>query len=53
MMLPAAKLSDEAAAIASVRRMARLPGIEAVLVGDGWPVFRDGGARLAELADRL
>ena len=53
MMLPAAKLTDEAAAIASVRRMARLPGIEAVLVGDGWPVFRDGGARLTELANRL
>lgn len=50
MMLPDAKLSDRAAAVASVQRLAALPGIEAVLVGDGWPVFRDGGARLRELA---
>ena len=50
MMLPDAKLVDRAAACASVMRLAELPGIEAVLVGDGWPVFRDGGQRLRELA---
>ena len=48
-LLPDAKLTDRAAAIASVRRLAALPGIEAVLVGDGWPVFRGGPAALAEL----
>ena len=48
-MLPAAKLKARATAIASVRRLAALPRVEAVLVGDGWPVFRDGRARLAEL----
>lgn len=53
MLLPAAKLADPAAAAGSVRRLAALPHITAVLVGDGWPVFRDGGARLSELAAAL
>ncbi len=53
MMLPTGKLVDRAAAVASVRRLADLPGIDAVLVGDGWPIFRQGGARLRELADSL
>jgi len=52
-LLPDAKLSDRAAALASVRRLAGLPQIEAVLTGDGWPVFRDGTARLRELAADL
>jgi hypothetical protein len=51
--LPAPKLSDVAAANASVRRLAALPDVQAVIVGDGWPVFREGGARLAELAAAL
>lgn len=53
MMLPDAKLVDRAAAVRSVRRLAALPGIEAVLVGDGWQVFRGGGALLTELAGKL
>ncbi|MCB9743632.1 MAG: MBL fold metallo-hydrolase [Alphaproteobacteria bacterium] len=53
MMLPDPKLTDREAAVASVRRLAALPGVEAVLVGDGWPVFRDGKARLEELAASL
>ena len=52
-MLPPAKLADPAVAAHSVRRLAGLPGIDAVLPGDGWPVFRNGGALLAELAARL
>jgi hypothetical protein len=48
-LLPEAKLADPAAARASVARLAALDGIEAVLVGDGWPVFRGGHARLSEL----
>ena len=48
-MLPEAKPTDRAKALASVRRLADIPGVEAVLVGDGWPVFRDGGARLREI----
>ncbi|MCB9759822.1 MAG: MBL fold metallo-hydrolase [Alphaproteobacteria bacterium] len=46
-LLPDAKLTDRAAAEASVRRLIE-PSVQAVLVGDGWPVFRDGAARLAE-----
>lgn len=52
-LLPPPKLSDPAAAAASVRRLAALDGVEAVLVGDGWPVFRGGAARLADLAAGL
>jgi hypothetical protein len=48
-LLPDAKLADRDAALGSLRRLADLPGIEAVLVGDGWPVFRDGGRALREL----
>ncbi len=53
MLLPDAKLQDRAAAIASVRRLAAIPTIKAVLVGDGWSVFRDGGDRLEELLATL
>ncbi len=52
-ILPDAKLSDPRAARASVERLADLPGIRAVLPGDGWPVFRDGGERLRELASAI
>jgi len=48
-LLPDAKLADRDAAVASVRRLCTMPGIDAVLTGDGWPVFRDGEARLREL----
>jgi hypothetical protein len=50
MFLPEAKLRDRAQALASVRRMRSLhPQIAHVLVGDGWPAFRSGGALLDEL----
>ncbi|MCX8071195.1 MAG: MBL fold metallo-hydrolase [Candidatus Binatia bacterium] len=52
-LLPETKLADRVAARASVERLVALPGIEAVLVGDGWPVFRDGHARLRELWESL
>ena len=52
-LLPAAKLADRAAAVESVRRLAGLPRVEAVLPGDGWPVFRDGARALAELVADL
>jgi glyoxylase-like metal-dependent hydrolase (beta-lactamase superfamily II) len=46
-------LKDRAAAAASVRRLAALPRIEAMLVGDGWCAFRDGHAQLETLAEQL
>ena len=49
-LLPDAKLKDKARAIASLRAVVEAhPQLEAVLVGDGWPVFAGGRARLAEL----
>ena len=50
-LLPDAKLADPGAARSSVRRLAALPGIDTVLVGDGWPVFRHGAEALRELVD--
>jgi Metallo-beta-lactamase superfamily len=52
MLLPDAKLIDRSQAIASVRRLAQFSKIEAVLVGDGWQIFRDGHIYLQELLDR-
>ena len=52
-LLPDAKLADRAQAVASVQRLAAIDGVEAVLVGDGWPIFRDGGRALRELAAAL
>ena len=49
-LLPDPKLSDKEKAVASLRRLADLPWIEAVLPGDGWPVFRGGAKALADLA---
>lgn len=48
-LLPDGKLSDKAKALDSVRRLAALPHLEAVLPGDGWPVFRDARTVLADL----
>ena len=48
-LLPDAKLSDKAAAVASVRRLLELREIDAVIVGDGWIVPRDGYRRIEEL----
>ena len=52
LLLPEQGLADRGKALASVARLAQLPKLEAVLVGDGWSVFRDGQALLAELATR-
>jgi hypothetical protein len=49
MLLPEAKLTDPAAAVASVRRLANISTIEAVIVGDGWHVFQNGAAHLQAL----
>lgn len=52
-LLPKDKLRDPARAAASVRRLLDLPDIDAVIVGDGWSVFRDARGALRELADAL
>ena len=52
-LLPDAKLSDRKRALESLQRLVELGPFEAVLPGDGWPVFRDGQARLEELLEEL
>lgn len=53
MLLPDAKLTDRTEAIVSVRILAAINTIEAVLVGDGWSIFRNGGSYLKELVTTL
>jgi glyoxylase-like metal-dependent hydrolase (beta-lactamase superfamily II) len=48
-LLPEAKLSDVALAVSSVEKLIALSAVEAVVCGDGWPVFRDGHRALQEL----
>jgi glyoxylase-like metal-dependent hydrolase (beta-lactamase superfamily II) len=52
-MLPDVKLLDIAKAKSSVKRLASIQGVKAILPGDGWPVFRDGEQVLSELAKSL
>lgn len=49
-LLPPAKLTDLAAAKRSVARLAALPGLTTVLVGDGWSLFTDASKQLTLLA---
>ena len=51
--LPDPKLKDKTAAMESVRRVCALEGIETVLTGDGWPIFRHGGEALLDLGEAL
>ena len=52
-MLPDSKLSDKHAAIKSVKRLAELPNITAVLTGDGYPIFNHGSEALHRLVRHL
>ena len=49
-LLPETKLTNVELAKQSLKRMAELPGIDTVLVGDGWPLFNQGGIALKNLA---
>ena len=51
-LLPDPKLSNRTAALRSLDRLCAIETVEAVLVGDGWPVFCDGRDRLLELRAR-
>jgi glyoxylase-like metal-dependent hydrolase (beta-lactamase superfamily II) len=49
LLLPEQKLADRGRALASIARLAaRLPRLEAILVGDGFSIYREGQKRLAE-----
>jgi hypothetical protein len=52
-LLPDAKLADKQLAIKSVKRLTELPNINAVLTGDGWPLFSHGSEALHRLARSL
>lgn len=52
-LLPDAKLASRAAAVDSARRLAGIVTLDAVLPGDGWPVFRGARAVLDELVASL
>ena len=48
-LLPEKKLTDGAAATASVQRLLEFGALDTVLVGDGWHVFYDGHGALSRL----
>lgn len=52
-LLPDQKLGDRSAALGSLRRLVEIQSIEAVLVGDGWPVFHGGRHALNALLIEL
>lgn len=52
-MLPDNKLVDKNQAIKSVKRLAEIPNITAVLTGDGYPIFSHGSEALHRLARSL
>lgn len=52
-LIPDAKLENKPRAIESVKRIAAMGPFDAVLPGDGWPVFRDGQKVLDELVASL
>jgi hypothetical protein len=50
-LLPYAKLTDPILALQSAMRLANLSAIDAVLTGDGWPIFNNGSAALKRLVE--
>jgi len=52
-ILPEGKLQNRDYSVASVKKMADIGGIQAILPGDGWPVFRNGETLLSELLASL
>ena len=52
-MLPEEKLQDKKLASNSIKRLAAIKSIEAVIPGDGWPVFNNGHDALTELSQNL
>ena len=52
-MLPNEKLQNRRLAIESIKRMASIKGIQAVIPGDGWPVFNYGHEALLELSQQI
>ncbi|MDC0225026.1 hypothetical protein OAK62_06285, partial [Deltaproteobacteria bacterium] len=52
-IIPDAKLKNRELAVESIKRMASLKNIQAVILGDGWPIFNQGHEALLELSGKL
>ena len=52
-MLPDSKILNRELAVASIKRMASIKDIRAVIPGDGWPIFNEGHEALLELSKKL
>ena len=52
-MLPEAKLQNRELALKSIKRMASITNIQAVIPGDGWPVFNYGHEALLTLSQEI
>jgi hypothetical protein len=52
-LLPAGKLTDTVKAAESIKQLAAITTIDAVLPGDGWPIFHHGREALLKLTDSL
>ena len=52
-LLPPDRILTHSTAKTSIERLAALPHIEAVLVRNGWHIFRNGRLRLGDLAQEL
>ena len=52
-MLPEEKLQDRELAVNSIKRIAAVKSIEAVITGAGWQIFKNGHDALVELAEKL
>ena len=52
-IIPDAKLKNKDLAVKSIKRMASIKKIQAVIPGDGWPVFNEGHEALFELSEKL
>jgi len=52
-ILPEAKLQNRELALKSIKRMASITNIQAVIPGDGWPVFNYGHEALLTLSQEI
>ncbi len=52
-IIPDAILKNKDLAVKSIKRMASIKKIQAVIPGDGWPVFNQGHEALFELSEKL
>ena len=52
-IIPDAKLKNKDLAVKSIKRMVSIKKIQAVIPGDGWPVFNQGHEALFELSEKL